>query len=97
MPRERISSNVERHTRLRVKKAAAALGLSESQLIEQAVVADLDKLDIRMETKAAREQRDTFKAKYETAVADLTAAEAKLKAFRKRGLLARLFNREPRI
>ena len=97
MPRERISSNVDRQTRLRVKKAAEALGLSESKFIEQAVQTDLDKLDIRIQTHEARRQRDTFKAKYEKVAADLTAAEAKIKALQKRGLLARLFNRPPKI
>ena len=97
MAKERISSNVERHTRLRVKKAAKALGLSESQFIEQAVVADLDKLDIRVETTEARKQRDAFKAKMEAVQADLTAAEAKIKVLQERGLLARIFNLKPKI
>ena len=97
MAKERISSNVQRQTRLRVKKAAEALGISESKYIEQAVETDLDKLDIRLETHEARKQRDCFKAKYEEAQAKLTAAIAKIKALEKRGLLARLFNREPKI
>ena len=97
MPKERISSNVQRQTKLRVQKAAEALGLSESKFIEQAVEADLDKLDIRIQTHAARRQRDTFKAKMETAQADLTAAEAKIKALKRRGLFARIFNRNPKV
>ena len=86
MSRERISSNVPRQTKLRVKKAAEALGLSESKYIEQAVETDLGKLDIRLETDAARKQRDCFKAKYEEAQANFTAAEAKIKALQGRGL-----------
>ena len=97
MSKERISSNVERQTRLRVKKAAEALGLSESKFIEQAVQTDLDKLDIRIQTHEAHRQRDKFKAKYEESQADLTTAEAKIKALQERGLLARLFNRPPKI
>ena len=97
MPKERISSNVQRQTKLRVQKAAEALGLSESKFIEQAVETDLDKLDIRVQTHEARRQRDTFKAKMETAQADLTAAEAKIKALKRRGLFDRIFNREPKI
>lgn len=95
--KERISSNVERQTKLRVKKAAEALGLSESKFIEQAIKTDLDKLDIRLETKSAREQRDTFKAKYEESQANLTAAEANIAALQARGVFARLFNRPPKI
>lgn len=97
MAKERISSSVPRQLKLRIKKAAEALGLSESKFIAQAVETDLGKLDIRVETHAARKQRDAFKAKMEAVQADLTAAEAKIKALRNRGLLARLFNREPRI
>ena len=97
MSKERISSNVERQTRLRVKKAAKALGLSESKFIEQAIETDLDKLDIRIQTHEARRQRDHFKAKFDDALADIRAAEAKIKALQKRGLFARLFNRAPKI
>ena len=97
MAKERISSNVQRQTRLRVKKAAEALGISESKFIEQAVETDLDKLDIRIQTHEARRQRDCFKAKMEEAQTNLTAAEAKIQALENRGLLARLFNRPPTI
>ena len=97
MPRERISSNVPRQTRLRVKNAAAALGLSESKFIEQAVTTDLDKLDIRVQTHEARKQRDTFKAKMEAAQADLKVAEAKITALKNRGLFARIFNLKPKL
>ena len=97
MARERISSNVPRQTRLRVKKAAEALGLSESKFIEQAIETDLDKLDIRTETHAARKQRDSFKARMEEAQDERNAAIAKIKALQERGLLARLFNRPPQI
>jgi len=95
--KERISSNVQRQTKLRVQKAAKALGLSESKFIEQAVATDLDKLNIRMQTHEARRQRDCFKAKYEEAQEHLTAAEAKIKALQERGLFARIFNRNPKI
>lgn len=97
MAKERISSNVQRQTKLRVQKAAKALGLSESKFIEQAVETDLKKLDIRVQTHEARRQRDCFKAKMEEAQANLTAAEAKIKALQKRGLLARIFNLNPKI
>lgn len=97
MAKERISSNVQRQTKLRVQKAAEALELSESKFIEQAVETDLDKLDIRIQTHEARRQRDCFKAKMEEAQANLAAAEAKIKALENRGLLARLFNRPPKI
>ncbi|MCY3744468.1 MAG: hypothetical protein OXH00_25920 [Candidatus Poribacteria bacterium] len=97
MSKERISSNVPRQTKLRVQKAAKALGLSESKFIEQAVESDLKKLDIRVQTHEARRQRDRFKAKMEEAQEHLTAAEAKIKALENRGLLARLFNRNPKI
>lgn len=97
MSRERISSNVQRQTRLRVKKAAEALGLSESKFIEQAIETDLDKIDIRVQTHEARRQRDHFKAKYDEALADIRAADAKIKALQKRGLFARLFNLNPKI
>lgn len=97
MAKERISSNVQRQTKLRVQKAAEALGLSESKFIEQAVETDLKKLDIRIQTHEARRQRDSFKAKYEESQADLAAAEAKIKALENRGLLARIFNRAPKI
>ena len=92
MAKERISSNVQRQTRLRVKKAAEALNISESEFIAQAVETDLDKLDIRIQTHEARRQRDCFKLKYEGAVEDLAAAEAKIDALKDRGLLARIFN-----
>lgn len=95
--KERISSNVERQTRLRVKKAAAALNISESKFIEQAIETDLDTLDIRLETAEARKQRDCFKAKYEDAQQRFNEATAKIKALQERGLLARIFNREPKI
>lgn len=95
MSKERISSNIPRQTKLRVQKAAEALGLSESKFIAQAVETDLDKLDIRLETHEARKQRDGFKAKYEEALAKFTAAAAKIEALENRGFLARLFNSEP--
>lgn len=97
MLRERISSNVPRQTKLRVQKAAEALGLSESKFIAQAVETDLEKLDIRLETEAARKQRDSFKARMEEAQDERNAAIAKIKALEKRGLLARLFNRPPTL
>ena len=97
MARERISSSVQRQTRLRVKKAAKALGLSESKFIEQAIETDLDKIDIRVQTHEARRQRDHFKTKFDDALADLRAAEAKIEALQARGLFARLFNRPPKI
>ena len=97
MSKERISSSVQRQTKLRVQKAAKALGLSESKFIEQVIETDLDKLDIRIQTHEARRQRDCFKAKMEEAQAHLTAAEAKIKALQERGLFARLFNRPPKI
>ena len=97
MAKERISSNVQRQTRLRVKKAAEALGLSESKFIAQAVETDLDKLDIRIQTHEARRQRDHFKAKFDAALSDLAVAEAKIDALKNRGLLARIFNRKPKI
>lgn len=97
MAKERISSNVERQTKLRIQKAAKALGLSESKFIAQAVETDLNKLDIRIQTHEARRQRDCFKAKYEDAKADLAVAAAKLTALENRGLLARIFNRPPKI
>ena len=97
MTKERISSNVPRQTKLRVQKAAEALGLSESKFIAQAVETDLDKLDIRVQTHEARRQRDCFKTKMEEAQAKLTAAIDKIKALENRGFFARLFNRPPTI
>jgi len=91
--KERISSNVQRQTRLRVDKAAKALGISKSAFIKNAVEADLDKLDIRIQLEAARKQRDDFKAKYEAAETERTAAIAKITALENRGLLARIFNK----
>ncbi len=93
MAKERISSNVERQTRLRLQKAAEALGLSESKFIAQAVETDLDKLDIRLQTHEARKQRDHFKAKFDAALSDLAVAETKIEALKNRGLFARIFNR----
>ena len=93
----RISSVVQRKLKLRVQKAADTLGLSESKFVRQAVQTDLDKLDIRLETHEAQKQRDCFKAKYEEAQANLTVAEAKIKALQERGLFARIFNRKPKI
>ena len=97
MAKERISSNVPRQTKLRVQKAAEALGLSESKFIEQAVETDLKKLDIRVQTHEARRQRDHFKAKFDDALTDLNAATAKIKALKNRGLFARIFNCAPKI
>ena len=97
MAKEQLSSYVPRQTRLRVDKASAALEISASKYVEQAVETDLKKLDIRIETHEARRQRDCFKAKMEEAQADLTAAEAKIEALQSRGLIARLFNRKPKI
>lgn len=97
MAKERISSNVQRQTKLRVQKAAEALGLSESKYVEQAVQADLDKLHIREETHEARRQRDHFKAKFDAALSDLAVAEAKIEALKNRGLLARIFNLNPKL
>ena len=97
MARERISSNVPRQTKLRVKKAAEALGISESKYIEQAANNELGKLDIRIETHAARQQRDHFKEKMEAAQADLAVAEVKIEALEARGLVARILNLNPDI
>ena len=96
MPKERISSNVERQTRLRVKKAAEALNISESKFIEQAIETDLDKIDIRIQLEEVRKQRDTFKAKYEEAQKSFAISAEKIKALENRGLLARIFNRGPK-
>ena len=93
MRKERISSNVDRQTKLRIKKSAEALGISESHLIAQAVIADLDKLDVRLETDEARRQRDHFKAKFDAALSDLAVAKTKIEALKNRGLFARIFNR----
>ena len=93
MAKERISSSVQRQTRLRLKKAAEALGISESKFIEQAIETDLNKLNIRGQICEARRQRDTFKAKLEGKVAELAVAEAKLAELQSRGFFARLFNR----
>ncbi len=93
MRKERVSANVDRQTKLRIKKSAEALGISESHLIAQAVETDLDKLDIRLQTHEARKQRDHFKAKFDTALSDLRTAEAKIEALKNRGLFARIFNR----
>lgn len=97
MAKERISSNVPRQTKRRVKEAADALNISESKFIEQAVETDLNKLDIREETKVARRQRDHFKAQYDNALSDLAVAEAKIEALQSRGLLARIFNLSPKL
>lgn len=97
MAKERISSNVERQTRLRIQKAAEALGLSESKFIAQAVETDLKKLDIRLQTHEVRRQRDHFKSKFDDALSDLRAAETKIEALKNRGILARLFNLNPKI
>ena len=97
MTKERISSSVPRELKIRVTAAAKALGISESKFIEQAVEADLDKLNIRLETEAARKQRDRFKAASEEAQTKLTEAVSKIKALENRGLLARIFNRPPKI
>ena len=97
MTKERISSNVQRQTRLRIKKAAEALGLSESKFVAQAVETDLKKLDIRLQTHEARRQRDHFKAKFDAALSDLAVAETKIEALQKRGLFARIFNRPPKL
>ena len=95
--KERISSNVDRQTKLRVDKAAKALGISTSEFVKNAVETDLDKIDIRVQTHEARRQRDTFKAKMEAAETKLTEAIEKIKALENRGLLARIFNRPPKI
>lgn len=109
MAKERISANVERQTRLRVKKAAETLEISESQFIAQAIETDLDKLDIRKALKTtcaerdkaeamaeeARRQRDHFKAEFDDALSQLNVAESKIKVLQKRGLFARIFNLKP--
>lgn len=97
MAKERISSNVPRQTKRRVKEAADALNISESKFIEQAVETDLNKFDIREETKVARNQRDHFKSQFEKAQEELTTAGAKIEALYKRGLLARIFNLSPKL
>ena len=111
MRKERISANVDRKTRLRIKEAAEALGISESHLIAQAVGTDLDKIDIRKDLSTARaerdqlkatveevrQQRDHFKAKFDDALSDLNVAESKIKALKNRGLFARIFNRPTKI
>ena len=93
----RISSNVARKLKLRIQKAAEALGISESKFVRQAVETDLDKLNIRLEIDHARKQRDHFKAKYDDTLTDLNAAVAKIEALQERGLFARLFNCNPKI
>ena len=111
MRKERISANVDRKTRLRIKKAAEELGISESHLIAQAVETDLDKIDLRKDLSTARaerdqlkatvevvrQQRDRFKAKFDDALSDMNVAEAKIEALKNRGLFARIFNRPPKI
>ena len=97
MSKEQISSYVPRQTKLRIDKAAEALGISTSKYVVQAVETDLDKLDIRIQTHEARRQRDCFKGKMEQAQADLAAAEAKIEALKNRGLFARIFNLDPKI
>ena len=93
MSTERISATVQRQTRLRVKRAAEALNISESKYIARAVEADLDKLNIRLETEAARQQRDVFKAEMERSHDKLAAALEKIAALENRSFFDRLFNR----
>ena len=97
MAKERISASVGFKIKRRVKEAAEALGLSESKFVIQAIITDLEKLDIRIQTHEARRQRDHFKGKFETAQEELTAAGTKIDALEKRGLFARIFNRPPKI
>ena len=51
--------------------------------------------DANAAVKDAQQQRDLFKAKMEEAVENLTVADAKLKAYEKRGWLARLIGGKP--
>lgn len=67
MATERISSNVPRRTRLRVKKAADVLGISESKYIEQAIETDLDKLNIRKALKRRKENNEKLVHERDTA------------------------------
>ena len=131
MAKERISASVGFKTKRQIKEAAEALGVSESKFVEQAVITDLNKLDIREDLKQvasklgvpntvehcqqriqeieencenasaerddARQQRDHFKAKFEEAQEELTAAGTKIEALEKRGLFARIFNRPPKV
>ena len=53
--------------------------------------------DLITEATEARRQRDHFKAKFDAALEDLAVAEAKIDALQNRGLLARIFNRKPKI
>ena len=98
MAKERISSNVERQTRLRVKKAAEALGLSQNpnSLSKPLKPILINSISGFRHTRHA-DNAIALKAKMEEAQANLTAAEAKIQALENRGLLARLFNRPPTI
>lgn len=83
MAKERISSNVQRQTRLRVKKAAEALDISESKFIEQAVETDLDKLDIREDLKRRKQNNEKLVHERDTARVERDNAKASAEAARK--------------
>ena len=74
----------------------------ESKRLKEGLVHERDTARVeRDKAQAARQeaqrQRDHFKAKFEDALTDLNAAEAKIEALKNRGLLARIFNLNPKI
>lgn len=75
-----------------IKQIAAKLGATNN-------VEDCKQKIGKLQDEAThkKKQRDHFKAKYEDTLTDLNAAEAKIAAFKNRGLLARIFNLNPKI
>ena len=83
MSREQISSYVLRQMRLRIDKAAEALGISTSKYIEQAVETDLDKLDIREDLKRQKQNNEKLVHERDTARVERDNAKASAEAARK--------------
>ena len=83
MAREQISSYVLRQTRLRIDKAAEALGISTSKYIEQAIETELGKLDIRKNLKRLKENNEKLVHERDTARVERDNAKASAEAARR--------------
>ena len=84
-------------SKLDIRKDLKRLKQNNAKLVHERDTARVERDKATATAEAARKQRDGFKSKFEEAQQKFTEAISKIEALQERGLLARLFNRNPTI
>ena len=83
--------------KLDIRKALKRRKENNEKLVHERDTTRVARDKAEASAEEARRQRDHFKAKFDDTLTDYNAAIAKIKALYSRGLLARIFNRPPKI